>query len=75
MGNSSDRVSRFYHHDSGSGFSRKMAIVVVHGNTVPDGARVALGHRDHPVRGCSVWLVFPDSVNPRSSPLLGLCVK
>jgi len=44
MGDNSDRVSRFHHHDNGSVFSRKMAIAVVHGNTVPDGSRVALGH-------------------------------
>ena len=43
-GNGPDRMRGSHHHDGGPVFSRKMAIAVVHGNTVPDGSRVALGH-------------------------------
>ncbi len=38
------QVSGSHHHDSGSIFSSEMALAVSHGNTVPDGLRVALGH-------------------------------
>ena len=44
IGNGPDRMRGSHHHDGGPVFSRKMAIAVVHGNTVPDGSRVALGH-------------------------------
>jgi len=37
-------VSRSHHHDGSSVFSSEMAVAVGHGNTVPDGLRVALGH-------------------------------
>lgn len=43
-GDGPDRVRGSHHHDGGSVFSSEMAIAVGHGNTVPDGLRLALGH-------------------------------
>ncbi|MGP9655588.1 hypothetical protein [Halomonas sp. AOP35-4E-18] len=43
-GNGPDRVRGSHHHDGGSVFSSEMAVAVGHGNTVPGGLGVALGH-------------------------------
>lgn len=39
-----DRMTGSHHYDGSSVFNREVAIAVSHGNTVPDGSRVALGH-------------------------------